>query len=326
MLVTLALWALCRFGGASAWWAELLRFVPFPAFLAPPALALAASLWLRWPWRLAALGCLALVLADTMDLRWGQADVGSAGFRLMTWNVKAVLHTRAPDREQRVALELMERDADVIVMQDADDYSATTRELPDAIAFALHGRTLFRHGQYLVASRLPMRDCHAQPMPVQGDQRDFVRCTLTVDGTDIDLVTVHLISPRAGLNAARHEWIDGGLADWRENFLERLGQVDLLVRRFAGTPRPTILAGDFNAAEASPVLHSLESIGLRDAFGSAGRGYGFTHGHALRPGFSFLRIDHILVSPQIGVVRCEAGGRDASEHRPVIADLLARRG
>jgi endonuclease/exonuclease/phosphatase (EEP) superfamily protein YafD len=40
---------------------------------------------------------------------------------------------------------------------------------------------------------------------------------------------------------------------------------------------------------------------------------------------SFLRIDHILVSPEIGVVSAFAGGKDGSEHRPVIADLLLAR-
>jgi endonuclease/exonuclease/phosphatase (EEP) superfamily protein YafD len=40
---------------------------------------------------------------------------------------------------------------------------------------------------------------------------------------------------------------------------------------------------------------------------------------------SFLRIDHILVSPEIGVVDAFAGGKEGSEHRPVIADLLLRR-
>ena len=61
------------------------------------------------------------------------------------------------------------------------------------------------------------------------------------------------------------------------------------------------------------------------AFSSAGFGYGYSHGHALRFGFSFLRIDHMLVSKEIGVADAFPGGWQASEHRPVIADLLLRR-
>jgi endonuclease/exonuclease/phosphatase (EEP) superfamily protein YafD len=64
---------------------------------------------------------------------------------------------------------------------------------------------------------------------------------------------------------------------------------------------------------------------LRDAFSSAGRGYGYTHGHSTRLGFSFLRIDHVLLSPEIGVADCFVGQKEASDHRPVIADLLLQR-
>ena len=40
---------------------------------------------------------------------------------------------------------------------------------------------------------------------------------------------------------------------------------------------------------------------------------------------SFVRIDHILVSPELGVRHSFVGGKEASEHRPVIADLLLQR-
>lgn len=45
----------------------------------------------------------------------------------------------------------------------------------------------------------------------------------------------------------------------------------------------------------------------------------------MRIGFSFLRIDHILVSAGIGVRDVTVGAGDVSDHRPVIADLLLRR-
>jgi endonuclease/exonuclease/phosphatase family metal-dependent hydrolase len=54
-------------------------------------------------------------------------------------------------------------------------------------------------------------------------------------------------------------------------------------------------------------------------------GYGYTVGHALRPGVSLLRLDHLLVSADIGVAQCFAGSAAASEHRPVVADLWLRR-
>ncbi len=316
---------MCDLTGQDSWWAELLRFVPFPAYLALALTALLAAWWLRWPWRVAAAACVALVLVGVMDLKWGRADTGQGAFRLMTWNVKAFHHTRTPGRDQRIALELLEQSPDVLVMQDAVDFARNGTSLPEPIAVALRGYTLYRHDQYLVASRLPLTQCRAQPMPARNEPHDFVRCVLRVGDAEIDLVTAHLLSPREGLNAARREWFDGGLEDWQQNYTDRLAQSATLVRHLAGNARPMIVAGDLNAAEDSPVVRSLKAVGLRDAFASAGLGYGYTHGHSLQPRFSFLRIDHVMVSREIGVRDAFAGGREASEHRPVIADLFARR-
>jgi len=326
VLVTLVLWVIVRLPGMTAWWAELLRFVPFPVFLVPPAAALAASWRLRWPWRLAALVSIAIVLVPMMDWHWGRADQGGTPFRLLTLNAKAQVWDVRGERDRRIAAEISTHDADVIVMQDADVLARRLQSLPAPIAKALEGRALYGHGQYVVASRLPMTDCHPQPMPTRDEARDFVRCTLRVGDVDVDLVTAHLISPRVGLNAARREWFDGGLEEWQQNFEDRMAQAAHLLQQLAGTRRPLVLAGDLNASEASPVVRTLKAgLELRDAFASAGRGYGFTHGHSLRPRFSFLRIDHVLVSAAVGVRDCFAGGRDASDHRPVIADLLVRR-
>lgn len=326
MLSTLALWAVVCLPGMTAWWAELLRFVPFPAYLAPPVVALAAAWRLRWPWRVAGLASLAIVLVSVMDLHWGRPDRGRGAFRVMTLNAKAQSRDPTGEHEQRIAAELMAHDADIIVLQDADFYVRADIPLPAPIAVALNGRTLFRHEQYVIASRYPMRDCRTFSMPTLEITRDYLRCTLRIDDVDVDLVTVHLLSPREGLNAARREWLDGGTDEWEQNYQTRLAQVEVLLRDLAGTQRPLILAGDLNASEASPVVRSLKSgLVLRDAFAAGGRGYGHTHGHSLKPRFSFLRIDHILVSPSLGVRNCYVGSQYASQHRPVIADLLVRR-
>ena len=71
MLSTLALWAVVCLPGMTAWWAELLRFVPFPAYLAPPVVALAAAWRLRWPWRVAGLASPASGLVRVMYVHWG---------------------------------------------------------------------------------------------------------------------------------------------------------------------------------------------------------------------------------------------------------------
>lgn len=312
---------------AATWWVELLRYVPFPVFLAPALVAVLASVWQSARWRMLAALSLVLVLTAIMGLSVSVGDKGSSVLRVMTFNAKIYLAKRTPEGFSRIAWQIAEHDPDVLVVQDAtfDDEV----NIPPPIRAALGTRQIYLSGQYLVASRFPLRDCRSgwfsrdQLDNAQPARPDYVRCTLIAHGLSIDLATVHLVSPRRGLNAAREER-DLGLTDWRANLGIRLDQVNGLVRSFAGTGRAWIIAGDLNAPEHSPVVQRLLRLGLRDAFSAGGTGYGYTLGHALRPGFSFLRVDHILISAGIGVRQCYVGGSDASEHRPVIADLLLR--
>ena len=311
-------------GDVDTWWVELLHYVPYPAYLLPALVALALSFMLRWPWRIVATVTLLLVLTVIMGLAVGHGDEGIGRVRMMTYNVKAM---RAREREngfEELAAEVARHNPDILVMQDAGDLSQAHYERPGLVPDLFVKRYVFQHGQYIVLTRFPLRDCRVETLPSRGLSTDYVHCVITVQGTDIDLVTAHLLSPRRGLNATRHEPVEG-IDDWQQNFDDRLKQARKIAADIAGHTRPMILAGDLNAAEASPVIRALLAQGLRDAYSSAGIGYGYSHGHALRVGFSFLRIDHILVSPEIGVVDAYPGGWQASEHRPVIADLVLQR-
>jgi len=309
-----------RYGSESMWWLEIARYVPFPAYLVP-ALALVGASWpLGWRWRGAALLAPLIVATELMGLAVGSPDAGTGHLRFMTYNIKAYLAAKTPGGFARLAWEIASQDADVIVMQDAQPMS-TAGELPAPIRAALKGRQTYVQGQYIVASRYPLTHCAPGDMSYAGAEDDFAHCTLTVDGHDIDLFTAHFVSPRDGLNAARGRSA-GGLREWEGNFYDRLAQSSQLAAAVGKATRPVIVAGDLNADERSPVVRRLLATGLRDAYSSAAIGYGYTLGHALRPGFSFLRIDHVLVSRDIGVRDCTPGGRDGSEHRPVLADLL----
>jgi endonuclease/exonuclease/phosphatase family metal-dependent hydrolase len=242
----------------------------------------------------------------------------------MSYNIKSYLAAERPGGFAQLAWEVASHDADVIVMQDATRFSGTDEPLPEPIAFMLGKRQLAHDGQYLIASRFPLSNCASGQIDFRGQDHHYFRCTARIDGSDIDIVDVHFESPREGLNAARHERLSG-LQEWQQNFADRLTQSGQLARDLAGQTRPLIIAGDLNAPLSSPVVGTLLGRGLRDAFASAGLGYGYTQGHALRLGFSFLRIDHVLVSATLGVRDSFVGGGEGSEHRPVIADLLVKR-
>lgn len=306
------------------WWLELARYVPYPVYLIPALGSVGASIVLGRAWRVAALLALGLVATVIMGLAWGHPDAGTRRLRVMTYNVKAYLADERPDGYGRIAWEVLQQDPDLLVLQDAQHLIDSKGTMPDAVRRMLGDRTVHVYGQYIVASRYTMRDCKPGNIDYRGRTHTYLRCTVVVSGTELDLIGVHFFSPREGLNATRH----GGLArldEWRQNFDDRMTQARTLAEVVAASRRPVIVAGDLNAAEGSPVVGALLDAGLRDAFSSAGRGYGYTQGHALRPGISFLRIDHILVSPTLGVLDCFSGGKEGSEHRPVIADVLLER-
>ena len=326
LAATLLLTGAQQLGSDGPWWLELSRYLPFPLLLAPAVVALLLAWRLGRRWIGASLFVIVLFATIAMGLEWHpRIDAAGAepGLRLMTYNVKgenALLRAAGVDELTR---EIARHDADVVLMQDAH---GLMHGLPQGAIVPLFGLpAAYKDGQYIIASRLPMRDCAPQHVAVPGgDDFYYSRCVVDVRGAPLQLVTAHFESPRSGLNAARHEGVDG-IVEWRRNFQIRLAQSRALADALAHAPAPFVLAGDLNAPETSAVIGSLLGIGLRDAFSSAGRGYGYTYGHRLRPAFSFLRIDHILVSSGITVADCFVGGKEASDHRPVIADLRLSR-
>ena len=307
-----------------SWWLELLQYAPYPAFLLPALLAVVLSWRLGWVWRVIAIGALGLVATIIMGFAFGHADAGSGALRMMTYNIKAYRAVRQAGMFEALEREVARHRPDLLVMQDAGDLTAARRNAPAIAKSIFAGRNVFSHDQYIVVSRYPLRDCRAGDLSFRGQPHSYVRCIVSIDGNEVELFTAHLLSPRRGLNATRHEGAEG-IDDWQRNFEDRLSQSRTLAGDIAKRERPLIVAGDLNAPETSPVIRTLLERGLRDAFSSAGRGYGYTHGHSTMLAISFLRIDHILVSPEIGVVDAFAGGKGGSEHRPVIADLLLTR-
>jgi endonuclease/exonuclease/phosphatase (EEP) superfamily protein YafD len=326
------MWAIERLADPLAWWVELLRYTPYLLLAVPAVLALALSWTVGWAWRLAALAVAVVVAFPLMGWVRGQPENGSNRLRVMSFNIKSYKAEDKPGGYAAIVDEIRRHDPDVLLMQDAQSLSEHKDRVPESMKELLAQRHLKADGQYVIASKRPLRNCRVAPLSKDPALGEYLRCIVDVNGQALELVNVHLLSPREGLNAARQERL-GGLDDWRINFGLRLGQAqhlsqDLARSRTLGPdkrPLPLLIAGDLNAPEASPVVQSLLALGLRDAWSSAATGWGYTHGHSLRPHLSFLRIDHVLVSPTLGLAEVAVGGAEASEHRPLIVDVwLAR--
>ena len=301
------------------WWVTAaLLYLPYFVFLAPALVALAITIKLGWGWRI-----FATVVVATLAL-WGMgfnvptgAEDGKARVRVMTYNIKSYIALDDSIEARLLGLEIARHDPDVVVMQDARGVTG----LPVAEREALVGcRHFVLLGQYGIASRHPVRDCGYGNIDFRGHAHTYARCVLSVEGREVDLVTVHLLTPREGLNALRFERLRG-IGEWRENVGDRLSQATTLAAAITRRQRPVILAGDLNAPPRSIVMDRLREADLRDAHEAAGTGYGFTYGHSHKTRLPFLRIDHVMVTPEIGVVRTFPGESRASPHLPVIADL-----
>jgi endonuclease/exonuclease/phosphatase family metal-dependent hydrolase len=96
----------------------------------------------------------------------------------------------------------------------------------------------------------------------------------------------------------------------------RLAQARHLAGVASASPEPVVLLGDLNAEPGAPELAPLTSV-LIDAWTIAGEGDRRTF-PAHRPR---LAIDHVLVSPAIGVDAVTVVPSTASDHRPLVADL-----
>ncbi|HOP79630.1 MAG TPA: endonuclease/exonuclease/phosphatase family protein, partial [Armatimonadota bacterium] len=82
------------------------------------------------------------------------------------------------------------------------------------------------------------------------------------------------------------------------------------------TDKPAVLCGDLNTPPNSAIYRILKSE-MIDAFMETGSGFGLSYYRKL----PLVRIDHIMVTPNITPVRCWMPKTAVSNHKPVCADL-----
>ncbi|MFI9467079.1 endonuclease/exonuclease/phosphatase family protein [Streptomyces sp. NPDC052492] len=250
---------------------------------------------------------------------------GSVPLRVATYNIHAGAGEDQVFDLDRTAAALRGLRADVIGLQEVDvhwgDRSAFADEAR-ALAGRLRMRVFFapiydldpaveggERRQYGVAvlSRHPVlyaenheitRLSTQTPDPVPAPAPGFAEVVIRVKGVPTHVYTTHL--------------------DYRADPSIRAAQVDDMLEVLAADRGPRILVGDFNADASAPELAPLWHT-LRDAAPDAGPTY-----PAIEPE---KRIDLITVSHGVAVTGARVPETDASDHRPVVADLrLPRKG
>ncbi|MYW19453.1 metal-dependent hydrolase [Streptomyces sp. SID2955] len=247
----------------------------------------------------------------------------SVPLRVATYNIHAGAGEDDVFDLERTAAAIRGLRADVIGLEEVDvhwgarsDFTDEARELAARLRMRFFFAPIYDlpadpaggpRRQYGVAvlSRFPVRDAQNHeitrlstqtPDPVPAPAPGFAEVTVRVRGARVHVYATHL--------------------DYRADPSVRRVQVDDMLAVLARDPGPKILVGDFNAEPDAPELARLWGP-LLDAAPSGGKTY-----PAADP---VRRIDLVTVSPDVAVTGTHDYATTASDHRPVVADLLVLR-
>jgi vancomycin resistance protein VanJ len=314
--------------GADRWWFGALNMYLPQAIWAIPGISLTVATALvnrRLLW--APLLCVAWVFGPLMGLCWSRQtppEPGQTFLRVMSCNVK---YGR---RDVKALFAEIDRERpDLVLFQDA------TGLLNSSVSDYFREWHIRYYGQYVIASRLPLEEAELRWLnfPGQFERQASLRCRLRIAGTGIVLYNIHFNSPREALSLLptalkNPPFRDYAVTRLADNAATRRIQAQNLATLLRRETEPVIVAGDLNSPDASLVCATLRDAGLHDAFAQGGRGYGYSYGRFLlppwAPRFSFVRIDHIMISSQLSAFRSWTGTGNVSDHRPVYADLVLK--
>lgn len=151
----------------------------------------------------------------------------------------------------------------------------------------------------------------------------FLYGTVKTRSGDITFCTVHLPSPRYGLqNVLDSRTVISlerkkMLIDETEYRRQKSQEISAVV---ALLPSPKIIAGDFNTPVESMIYQNYWR-GFQNAYSMSGTGFGWTERLFVQGVPVGVRIDHVLVSDAMKPIACQTGPDVGSDHLPVIADI-----
>jgi len=264
----------------------------------------------------------------------GEPDTGvDVDLRVVSYNMHTGIGADGALDLDRTAATLERLDADVIGLQEVDQHWSArsewrdqARELADRLRMRVYFAPIYdlepaapdqprrRYGLALLTSLdLPMVDTENHEItrlstqsgsdPVPAPAPGFPEVVVRAGGAPVHVYATHL--------------------DYRADPAVRALQVDdtLSILSEDGPEAQQVLLGDLNAPPAAPELAPLWQR-LTDAWRVAGSGAGRTYPAAAPT----KRIDYVAVSPDISVRSAHVVDTQASDHRPVVADLVVRRG
>jgi endonuclease/exonuclease/phosphatase family metal-dependent hydrolase len=232
------------------------------------------------------------------------AETSCQTLRVLTCNVQG------PDLKiQNLAGLIKAAQPDVICLQECT--------LTDPLALlGLEGWHIRTAGEFCLASRYPILEFDELHRPDKHYRVFAVRACLSRSGKRIPLISVHLMSPRRGLEQIIYSR-DGGIVSFRDVAKVQGLESELLRCWVEGASESIVLTGDFNLTAEHP-LFRRDWSGYRDTFSWTSWGLG----HTMFTRRFGLRIDHILCGSAWRPLSCTVGPDVGSAHVPIVADLV----
>jgi vancomycin resistance protein VanJ len=310
LAVLLGATAVVVFAGDLYWPVALFMLLPLPAIAAPAALVVPAFALLgHWRWVLAEAIALLVAAIFLFGANISAPDSRRPTFRLLAWNVHF-----GDAGVEAFARELRSVAPDVAV------FEATNHDAHNALVSAFPSFHVERLASYSIASRFPIRERSVPWELATRSGPPWARFTVETPSGPVKIFAVHPVSQRGAFyETFRH----GGLRRafrvaydlFTEDYERRERELSSLAREAAAAGPRVLVAGDFNVAGRSRLLASLFPD-FQDSFVERGTGFGYTF-PVRHP---FLRLDRIL-GKGFRFVRTGVGGKEASDHRPVYADV-----
>jgi endonuclease/exonuclease/phosphatase (EEP) superfamily protein YafD len=300
-----------RWGGDGWWGVTVVLFTPRWLFLVPVFGLAAASGLMKCFGQWVLHGAIALVVAGPLMgfnlpvQRLLNPAAGGEHVRIATYNMGM-----DPIRAGAFAAWAERHQVDVICFQEG------VRDDPRLVEFLARGWNVNRRRS--IASRFPIVE-ELEPLPqlYESESRyssDVERVRVrTPGGREVVVVSVHLPTLRPGFERLFQGDVKGLElhVDWWARELSRT--LSLLAEQ---SDLPTLVGGDFNMPPDDSTMAALRTS-FRFAFEESGWGYGYT-----RPArYPWVRIDHLMASPEWDVISCRIGPDFGSDHLPFLAEF-----
>ena len=246
---------------------------------------------------------------------------GESNLTILTWNI----HDSDPDYKQHqkgIAEEILKQNADIVFL--CEYYDQISGEL-DAILRKTYPFVDKTWANVMAGNKLYSRYPILRSYQPVGNVFTYY---VQVNDTILRVVGCHLTSTNNQSPDHRYTFEKRSdlqtLPTYFKNYIKaqkiRTREAAAVAGHIQSEPMPTIVLGDMNDFSGSPVLDTLQSADLKNAWWEGGTGFGVT----FREGWMYFRLDHILYDSNYELSSIDVVRSDLSDHMALVGKFILK--